>query len=411
MRGRTDEREQLRALIAEILATCPRRCATSADERQAQGLVGAALAALGCRISEHPFRFNESTYENVALHFGLSSIASLASLLAPPVGALVHGLVAGSYYLDSTKRGYVLRRILPFRDSQNLVATLPADGRPALRLVFLAHADAAFTGLAFSPALIRTFAGTPRPRLGLHHRPLAIATACEAALAGLDTLRSLLGPLGLPLVPLGLLLAVPGLLSFLLSVQVALRNEVVPGANDNLTGVAALPVLAARLAASKRPDVELVFVATGCEEAHLGGSAALARDMASVWDKERTVVLALDTLCGGDLFFAEYEAEAKAHRVPSWLAALVREVAASEPRFAEVDGFQIPAGGSDAGPFLFRGWDAVALTCVDRTIGAPRHYHQPTDTLENLDLDQVLFGIDFAEKLTHAIVAHRLPVP
>lgn len=406
--ARARERDEIEGLIARILRDCPRRVATGPDERRAQAIAAEALHSKGLTCRYHPFRFNDSAYENAALHFGIGSLGSLVSWAVPPLGALLHGAAAASYWLDSTRKVFLLRRLLGFRDAQNLVATLPAEGRPALRVVFLAHADAAFTGLTFHPKMIKTFTGPPQPRLGLLHRPLALATRLQATQAALDLVRSFLGPLSLAFVPLDLLLAAPGFLTFAFALEVALRNEIVPGANDNLTGVAALPALAARLAPVKPPEVELVFVVTGCEEAQLGGSAALARDQADRWERERTVVVALDSLCGGDLLFIHREGEVQGQDVPRWLSGLVLQVAASEPRFAEVEGFDVPAGGSDAAPFLCAGWDAVALTCVDRTIGAPRHYHRPSDTLENLDMDKVQFSVDFAERFTNALIDYRL---
>jgi hypothetical protein len=45
------------------------------------------------------------------------------------------------------------------------------------------------------------------------------------------------------------------------------------------------------------------------------------------------------------------------------------------------------------------GFQAVSLTCIDKTIGAPRHYHHPTDTWTNIDDVQLDASIDFAERL------------
>jgi hypothetical protein len=61
--------------------------------------------------------------------------------------------------------------------------------------------------------------------------------------------------------------------------------------------------------------------------------------------------------------------------------------------------------------FLFRGWEAVCLVCFDPAIGAPHHYHLPSDSPENLDLDKVLYSTDFAHKLIEGIVTRRLGTP
>jgi len=147
-------------------------------------------------------------------------------------------------------------------------------------------------------------------------------------------------------------------------------------------------------------------VATGCEEAGWGGARALAREQEQQWDKERTVVIALDCLSNGELRYVCAEGEVSRIPIPAWLDRLVREVAASDPRFARMTGFEAPIGGTDATAFLARGWQAMALVAVDPDLGMPRHYHRSTDTLEQLDLDQLMSSIDFTEKLVRALM-HR----
>ena len=289
------------------------------------------------------------------------------------------------------------------------MTVLPAQGEPALRIVIAAHIDAAFTGLMFDPRVLKTFTSNPPPFLAFTRRSLALATRTQASLAAFDLLRTVFGPIvTLPLRPLEAVLTLPSTLALLLNLEIVLRDEIVPGAMDDLSGVAALPILARRLAKRKRKDVEIVFAVTGCEEASLGGADALARDMEGQWDKEKTVLIGLDGICNGDLTFLELEGEVVQTPVPDWLANTVRGVAASEARFREVEGFEVPVGGSDMAAFLAHGWQAVCLACVDPVIGAPRHYHQPGDSPENMDVEKVIFSIDFCEKLVRAIVRRRL---
>lgn len=396
--------------IGRILKECPRRQATTESERRGQEILAEAFAAQGLPLEWHEFRFNASLYQALAVNFGVGVLGSVLGTFVPPVGAALHALAAGSYWADSARRRYVLRRLLPFRRSQNLLATLPATtgAEPTLRVVFLGHIDAAFTGWLFQPETIKRFATEPPRPLRFMKRSLAVATRAEAALAASNAVRTVLGPFGLALLPVEAVLAVPGLLAFLLNLEIVLRNEVVPGVADNLTGAVALPVLARRLARTKRPDVELVFVATGCEEAGLGGAAALVRDREGVWDRERTVVLALDTLTNGALKYLSAEGEVVQTSVAAWLRQVIEGLVAADPRFAHVEGFEPPVGGSDAIPFLVRGWDAVGITCVDDELGAPLQYHCATDDLEHMDRVQLPQSLDFVEALVDAIVTHRL---
>jgi hypothetical protein len=399
------EREEISRIVGRVSTECPGRRATSDAERLAALIAGEELGACGCRTEEQRFRFTGSIHQNYVLHFGLGALGTAVGGVSPPLAALLHGVASASFWYDGTHRGFLLRRLLTFRDSQNVIATLPAEGEARRRIVLLAHVDAPFTGLVMRPWFARRLAERNRPRWRLLGRPAELATKAEAAAALLDAIRAAVPPLALPLRPLELLLGLPGLLVFLSNLEIALRAEVSPGANDNLSAVAALCVLARRLATSRPRDVEIVFVATGCEEAGWGGAKALERERAGAWDRERTVVVALDCLGNGQLRYVRAEGEVRRIPVPEPLERAVREVAASDPRFAGVTGFDVPIGGTDATPFLARGWRAVGLVAVDPDIGAPRHYHLPTDTLDRLDLDEVLLAVDFTEKLVRTLAA------
>ncbi len=400
-----DDKKYARRLVENIVRQCPRRRPTSQDERRAQEMMESEFQRLGLETDWHAFEFNDNLYKNIALHFGMSSLGTAVSGWLPALGFLLHGLAAGSYWAESTRRAYILRRLLSFKPSQNLLATLPAKGEPQLRIVLLSHADAAFTGFLFGKTMIDLNANSNIPFL---RRSMALATFSVFALMGFDLLRIFFGPLTWPLRPVEFALTIPSLAAFGLNLEVVMRDEIVPGAADNLSGVAALPILARRLAGRLPEDVELVFGVTGCEEASLGGGDALARDMATDWDPKKTVVIGLDTLSNGDLHYLEIEGEVVRTPIPGWLKKTIDDVALSDPRFRnQVKGFEVPVGGSDVAAFLARGWEGACLSCVDPTLGAPRHYHHPSDTPENMDWDQLMEGIDFAEKLVLAIATRR----
>jgi len=407
---REQERALIDGLIRRVVDECPRRQATSESERRAQDIVRGVLEAEGLSTHLHSFEFNDNIHENFVLHFGLGTLGTLLSGVAPRTAFALHAGSAASYWAESTRRAYVLRRLLGFKSSQNLIGVLPAEGEPSLRIVFIAHIDAAFTGLAFDSRVISVAHGQPPFGLRSLKRPIAFATRAQVALAGIDLLRSVVGPFAWPLRPLEFLLTLPSAMIFLFNLEILVRNEMVAGANDDLTGVACLPVLASRLA-NKPSDVELVFVASGAEETSLGGADALARDMGGTWDKDKTVIIALDTLSLGELLFIETEGEVVRTPIPAWLRDVVVDVAGSDERFSGVHGFEPPLGGTDAAAFLAHGWNAVALTCIDPALGTAGNYHQPSDTPDSLNLDQVLLAVDFAERLAERLIERRAVRP
>lgn len=400
------ERREARDLIQRIVDECPRRLAGTESERQAHHILGEQFAALGLAYDFKPFRFHDNLYGNMTLHFGLGTAGSLLFGSAPALALVCHTLAGVSYYGDSNRQFHLLRRLLPRRRSQNLIATLPATSTPRLRVVLVSHIDAAYTGTVFNPKLVERVMGDPSRAPGPLDKPLKLATYAQFALAGLDLAGILMGPARRLLWPAVGVLSIPGALLTAINAEVFLRDEVVPGANDNLSACAALCLLARRLAAWKPADLELVFVATGAEEAGTLGSQALARQMRREWDPANTVILGIDGLSNGDLQYF-HEGEIRRFDLPPWLEDTVQQVARTEPRFAQVHEHNMFVGATDAMPFAAAGYDAVSLGCIDPRLGTPRHYHLPDDTPQNLDYDQLMLSIDFTEALVKAVTERR----
>lgn len=396
----------MQALIQRIVDECPRRVANSDSERRAQDILAAELAKLPLQTHTEGFRFNESLYANIALHFGVALLGNAVGHKRPLIGGLLQGLAAYSYWSDSTRNGYLLRRLLPWGDSQNLLAVSPAkSGAPKLRIVLLGHADAAFTGWIFNPELMKRVLHSPLPdNLRFLDRMMEVATFATAINGAVDLLRATNRASAPSTRALRALLgAVPALVT-LFNTQVVLKNEVVPGANDNLTGCVVLPVLASRLLQDQPDDVELVFGVCGSEETSLGGSDALARAHQADWSTENTIVLAVDTLSCGEIRFVEREGELNPVRIDTSLRRTIQRAISKDPRFRTIRGFDMPVGGTDAQPFVRRGYLGTAITCIDPEIGAPKNYHYPSDTPENVEPVQLMESVDFIETLVREVI-------
>lgn len=388
--------------IGGVIALGDRRVAGSDTERMAHEKLAHDIRALGVSDVELlKFRHNRSLYANMALHFLIAALASVALLCGVPAWAcaLVHVGVVMSYWLESNKKARVLRHIFPWHNSQNMVATSRARGTMKRRLVVVSHIDAAFTGLIFHPTMIKqALKPPPFEFLMFMRKSMLVATASVLILVGLD-LIAFTGVLGsLWFRCLVIAATIPALLTALFNGQVVFKNTVVPGANDNLTGCFALLYLASRLLDSQPDDVELVFVATGCEEAGTGGAWALSEQMRDVWSTEHTTVLGVDTLCGGELHYFE-EGELLSMDVPAPLESLVHD------ELPEVKKYPIPSGATDALPFLVRGYNAMTFGCVDPDIGAPRNYHYPTDDVAHLEEEQLAISLEQIQRFIVAWLA------
>ncbi len=380
----------------------PKRVTGSALEKQAQEKLGAELSALGFKLEWRPHWWTRSIYSGLMVHFGIAVLGTSLLFRWPFVAAGLHFFAALSYYLESMRKALLLRSFFPRIHSQNLLATLPAKTTMRRRLVTVAHVDAAFNGFLFNPKLLKIATKPPPKGLGWFHKQLGVGTVSIALLGMLGVLMGL-GVWTAPGWLVGLL-AIPSTITFLLNLDVTIRNVIVPGAADNLSGCTASVELAYRLKNSLPDDVELVVVISGSEEAGTGGACRLAQQLekSGEWKKEETVIIGLDTLCNGTLRYLE-EGEMYPIAVPAKLLAAIEATnAESEIKATK---YVIPSGASDSLPFLVRGWDTVCLSCIDPVIGAPRHYHSPTDTWSNIDERELESSIDYAEKFLRKLAA------
>lgn len=393
----------LEEVVVRLEAECPRRESASAEELHAQEILGDELAARGLEVELFPFRYSPSLYLVLVVHYGVAMLGSALYLWQPWLAATLHLLAAVSYALDCHYRGFWLRRCVPWRTSHNLTARIPAAAAPRKRIVLIAHADAAPTGWMFSPTFLK-FVHAPWPNSAcLLRKQMLASTAALLLLMTLDIIRATTG-YWFPWMYYGFTLG--SVIPFILLAQIAWFNRTVPGANDNLTGCAALVLLAERFTARPLPGVELVFVATGCEEAGRGGAWTLERKMRGIWNPQTTTIIGLDTLSGGQL---RYHVEGE--MIPLFptrhLRDRIAEVAATDERFAGVAPYHAPAGATDVAPFVCRGYDGLCVTRINPQSDIPSDYHVPSDHSANLNYGEVLAAVDFAEQLARQIGAAR----
>jgi hypothetical protein len=386
-------------LLARIESECPRRESTGPDEYKAQEILGDELAARGLDVEWQEFRFSRSLYSVLALHYAIATLGSAFYLWQPLVGAALHLFVAVAYVFEAYYWGFWLRRLIPYRTSHNVVARLPAEGEVRHRIVMIAHADAAPTGWMFSPAFLK-IAHTAWPNwLFPLRKQMLGSTLALLLLATLDVVIATTG-YWFPFAYYGFTLA--SLIPLILLLQIVITNRTVPGANDNMSGCAAVVLLAGRLTARPIAGVELTFVISGCEESGRGGAEALLQKMKGVWDPKTTTIIGLDTLSGGPLRY-HIEGEIWPIWPTSELQAAIDEANAQDPRFANVTPYHAPAGATDVAPFVCRGYHGMCLVRIDPKRDLPPNYHVPADCAANVSGADVCGAVDYAELLARTI--------
>jgi acetylornithine deacetylase/succinyl-diaminopimelate desuccinylase-like protein len=368
-----------RALIERVvreLASCERPSA-SGGERWAAEWLARELEAAGCRdVRVEEERAHGGYWWPLGL---LNAAAALAARLGRVPAALVGGLTAAAVYDDvGGGRLWFRRAALPHRPTWNVVAEA---GQPdaARTVVFIAHHDAAHSGLVFHPAL---------PRAGMTLFPEQHAKANQSIPIIYGTF---LGPL---LVALWGLLGRRSLraggLFFSLGAAAAMTNigasRVVPGANDNLSSVAVLVALAHELAGSAPDGIRVILLSTGSEEGFMEGMQAFGRRHFDRLDRASTEFVCLE--CVGSPHLCVVEAEGMLRMRPyteSSREALARAGAAAGVELTR--GLRTVAA-TDGLIALRAGYPTCTLGGIDET-KFPANYHWESDTPDNLDWDSV----------------------
>jgi hypothetical protein len=285
-------------VIRELCAFEGRGPGTDAERQAANALTG-RLGGMGRGAEIEPF-FAHPQYAVVHLvHAALGIAGSLIAIVQPAVGFALVLLAAVSTYLDLNTRLYLVRSLLFRRVSQNVVSPGNRPDAPA-RLILMAHYDAARTGYIFSKASNRIRRLPERARLDLGPFRLFFWV-------GLAPLLPILGArmAGLDATWLSALQAFPTIVlivaAFLL-IDIAL-SEIVPGAYDNASGVAAVLSAADQLAADPPEHLDVWVVLTGSEESFCEGSRAFVRSRRKQFDRDSTYFVNVDSVSYGGVAF------------------------------------------------------------------------------------------------------------
>jgi hypothetical protein len=396
------ELEGLRATVETLAAL--ERGATSEGERQAAEWIAERLGELGCEaVVEEERSFAAwapalAGMSAVAAAAGLAGLARGRSRLAAALAAL-----AGAAVVDDVSNGpRVVRGATMQRGpTWNVVAGL-GDADAERTLVVLAHHDAAPTGRIFDQGLQRSIS---RRIPGIIERidtglPLWWPVVGAPAAVAYGAARGRRG-----ITAAGAAACLGGVAAF---VDIS-RNRIVPGANDNLTGVAALLAVAARLRDEPPEGVRVLLVSCGAEETLQGGIRAFAARHFAELDRERTSFLNLDSVGAPRLVLVEGEGP---FVMEDYTDRTFRDLVA---RAAEGAGVRMRRGmraraSTDSVIPSRAGFPTALLTSLDRHKIIP-NYHLMSDTPENVRYETLADAVAVTEAVVRALDDARAPAP
>ena len=362
------------------------RGSASAGERRAAEWLADEFRGAGCRdvrVEE------ESAHGGYWWPLGLLNAASALAAFVGRLPAALVGAVASAAVYDDVSGGklWFRRRTMPHRPTWNVVAEA---GDPAAErtVVFVAHHDAAHSGLVFHPAL---------PRIGMKLAPRLHARSNQSIpiIYGV-----FLGPLQLAL--WGVFgkrwLRWNGLF-YALGATAAMANigasRVVPGANDNLSSVGAVTALAHELAERPPDGVRVILLSTGSEEGFMEGMQAFGRRHFPELDRSRTEFVCLECIGSPHLCIVEAEGMLRMrHYTESCRDRLERAGAAAGVELTR--GLRTVAA-TDALIALRAGYPSCTLGGVDET-KFPAEYHWESDTPDNLDWSSIEGAVEVCRR-------------
>jgi hypothetical protein len=385
--------ENLLRSVVEELAPIP-RLPTSAGERHAAQLICRRLQDVGCRaaVEEVP------ACSSYAWPIGLLAAVGAASALTAARGHRVLGAVSGALAAlgiadDISGRWMVCRKsLMRPRTAYNVVAEV---GDPHARRVLcvLAHHDAAPSGVVFRP-VVEEWLAKHRPDVidRMQSNPpvwwLVIGGPALASMGSILDSRLLRRA--------GLVLSL-GSLAAMLDIG---HRPAVPGANDNLSGVAAMVALAHALRDWPVSGLRVVLLSAGAEEALQEGIRAFAWRHFPSLGVNSTWFVNLDTVGSGRLVLLEGEGPVRMHDYDRGFKDLVADCAASL-------GIPLLRGlrsrnSTDGVVPSKHGYPTATVVSVDERKLIP-NYHLYSDVPENVDYECVAMAARLVESVARTL--------
>ena len=388
----------LRADLEEAvrhLASFERPSASDGERRAAEWIAG-RLRDHGCQARIEEERAHGTYWWPMGLLCALAGAAAVTGRRARALGA---GAFAAAAIADDITGGrqWFRRLMLPSRPTWNVVA-VAGDADAQRTAVVVAHHDAAHTSLLFSPApgafvgerfpaLLERADTTPPLMWPVIGGPLLVAAGALLGARGVRTA--------------GAVLALGAAASF---AEIGLRG-VVPGANDNLSGVATLIGLARRLADQPVDGLRVLLVSTGSEESFMEGMQAFGRRHFASLPTDRTHVICVDTVGSPELVMLEGEGMLWMNDYPKGFKDFVAECARRA-------GLHLRRGlrfrnATDALIALRAGYPTVMLGSVNR-YKLPDNYHWRTDVPDNVDFATTSDAVALCDVVIRKLAVRRV---
>jgi hypothetical protein len=376
--------EALHADVARLAAIDRLPC--SPGEAEAAAWIAERFATSGAHVVVDEEDVHGTYYTPLGLLNAIGAAGGLAMLAGRRgLGGILGAVAAAGLWQDLTggpRR--TVRRFLRRGKTTNVVASFGPENAEHTFVVH-AHHDAARTSFIFDDTVTKfVVEKLPWFMSGRDRWPplMGLVIAGPAAVA----ISSLTG--GRRTAALGTAFAA-GTAAVMADM---VRQPVVPGANDNLSGVAVLLEVARRLKDAPLPGgVRVMLVSLGAEEANQEGMLAFERRHFGALARDKTSFLCLDTVGSPELVLIEGEGFLKMFEYPSHLKE--RVAAAAHDAGVHVKRGMRFTFATDGLIPLRRGYETAAIGSMTEHL-VPSNYHWPTDTPDRVDYRSVADAVE-----------------
>ncbi|MGQ9553432.1 MAG: M28 family metallopeptidase [Anaerolineae bacterium] len=363
-KANTAREERVLRTVRDIIERFGPRLPGSEAERSTAQYLRDRFLKLGLDVELQPVALTTQQHLPLILAYGLVVLAAIIMARSPAIAAPI--AVAGLAAILTEANGTpTISRLLPKRQSYNVIAKIPGDSPARRYIIVVAHLDSARA----------TMFSHPRAAL-IQRQSFMLALNTAAIIAVLAVLGSLA-----PLARVWWVAFAAGLyLIFHITVLVhgSLHLPPSPGANDNASGLAVLVELPECLRSLKATEVWLV--ATCGHEVGLAGMRAFLNQ--NLPSRDSTGVINLESVGAGGLCLTLSEGYLRRTPVSRRLLEVAAEVVHTARLPVQARHYQNEP--TEASLALSAGIPAISLVGFDRR-GAVPNWHWHSDTVDNLE--------------------------
>lgn len=381
-------------LIDRVITEIPPRESCSDAEKEAGRLFASEISPACSRVETETFTCSPKAFVGFFPYLVILYAAGVVAYFFFPAAAALLGLIGFcGFFFETVRYKELLDPLFPKREGENVAGFVQPSGEVKRRVYVSGHLDAAYEFniwywfKGFSTVL------------------MVVALLAVLGLFGFGLARAIAQPVGLPettvywvfgWVLVGLFPLVSPFLFFH-------TNNVVPGAMDDMAGVAVVAAFGKYLAEARErgewypENTEVVLLGLSSEEAGLRGSKRYAAAHRAEAASTPTSAIFLDGIYDQD-FLSVFTYELwPGGKLDKSLCDLTCTVA--ESYGWKIRRSILPLGATDATAFSREGIPAVNISLWDTTRLVP-HYHTRHDTIEKIKPESLAVALQLAIDMT-----------